>query len=124
MKRDMDLIRNILIRAETASYGTLSEKDFSDAGFEEQIVVGHFKLLEEAGLVEAEFLTLETLGVVGGTVSRLTWSGHDYLDTIRNETVWKRTKKLVSEKAGSVPFSIIQTIAAKFLLAQLNLDAE
>lgn len=37
-------------------------------------------------------------------VSSLTWEGHDYLDKIRSETVWNKTKSIIREKG--LPFII------------------
>ncbi|EAG0857908.1 DUF2513 domain-containing protein [Listeria monocytogenes] len=47
-------------------------------------------------------------------VSKITWSGHQFLDNIRDDEVWKRTKKTVS-KFSSVSVSLLSTIASNIL---------
>ena len=91
MKRDMDLIRQILIEIEEAS--------FSPAGVRLQIpgrspteISYHVKLLAEAGFIGARF----SLGTQEHwTPLSLKWEGHEFLDNARNETVWNQTKELM-----------------------------
>lgn len=47
-------------------------------------------------------------------VSKITWSGHQFLDNIRDDEVWKKTKKTVS-KFSSVSVSILSTISSNVL---------
>ena len=35
-------------------------------------------------------------------VGRLTWAGHEFLDKIKNDTVWNKTKGVIKEKG--IPF--------------------
>ncbi|EDO0799378.1 DUF2513 domain-containing protein, partial [Listeria monocytogenes] len=47
-------------------------------------------------------------------VSKITWSGHQFLDNIRDDEVWKKTKKTVS-KFSSVSVSLLSTISSNVL---------
>ena len=40
----------------------------------------------------------------------LIWRGHEFLDSVHNETVWDRCKELINEKDGSVPFDVLQNL--------------
>lgn len=51
----------------------------------------------------------------------VTWAGHEFLDTARNETVWTRTKELVKEKGGSASFEVVKALATQVSLAFLGL---
>ena len=42
---------------------------------------------------------------------RLTNEGHDFLDSIRNETVWNRTKVKLVEFGGSSSLEVVKTLA-------------
>lgn len=46
-------------------------------------------------------------------VKRLTWNGHEFLDTIRDAEVWKRTKA-GAEKAGNASVSFLWELAKAY----------
>ena len=41
-------------------------------------------------------------------------AGHDFLDAIRNQTVWKRLLKTVAEKGDRIPFSVLCALAKQY----------
>ena len=41
----------------------------------------------------------------------LTWEGHEFLDAVRHETVWAKTKEVVKSKGGSVSFEVLKELA-------------
>ena len=41
----------------------------------------------------------------------LTWRGHELLDNIRSETVWKRIKSTAAEKGLDLTVDVVKTIA-------------
>ena len=65
-------------------------------------------LLIEAGLVLGQ--VINTLGpeVQDFIVERLTWDGHEFLDSIRSDTVWQKTKKMFTEQGLSMSFDLIK----------------
>lgn len=106
MKRDMDLVRKILLAVE-ASDRPLDSSLIRIAGYTGEGITEHMRLLNEAGLVE---------GISAYSVEhrlkwielRLTWSGHDFLDAARNESVWVETVAEVRKKTGAVPFEVLK----------------
>jgi hypothetical protein len=68
-------------------------------------------LLIEAGLVNGE--VNHTIGpeVKDFFVQRLTWEGHEFLDAIRSDTVWQKTKKAFSEQGVSMTFELVAHVA-------------
>ena len=47
-------------------------------------------------------------------VERLSWEGYEFLDTIRSESVWVKTKEHIKEKGfQSVPIELVMTTAIK-----------
>lgn len=121
MKRDLELVRLILMRAEEADDFTLRSSGFVAEGYDEKIVARHFQLLEEAGLVEANLLCAEAQGALEGQLERLTWAGHEFLDATRNETVWSRTKELVKAKGGGASFEVVKALATQASLTYFGL---
>jgi hypothetical protein len=72
-------------------------------------------LLEEAGLVEAAIGLLEaTTRPATGVyfrVERLTREGHDFLDAVRNDTVWTITEETLRSKELSWTFDVVWFLA-------------
>ena len=69
------------------------------------------QLLIEAGLVKGQ-----VVGTIGPEVKdffgqRLTWEGHEFLDAIRSDTVWNKTKKIFTEQGVSMTFELVKTVA-------------
>ena len=118
MKRDMDLIRGILMQMEdsgdTAGWVTLHLPKWED-----HVVSYHIKMLNQAGLIEADedstFSPHESW-----KAGALTWHGHDFLAAIKNEKVWERIKKVVREKGGSIPFEVLKELATKYARQYFN----
>jgi DNA-binding transcriptional ArsR family regulator len=106
MQRDMDLIRKIMLAIEANPTPELAGeplvKDYSDAQVNE-----HIRLLREAGYITA--LAFEgNARIVFGQL-RLLWPGYEFLDNARDDTRWKKIRKLIRDKAGSVSFAVISS---------------
>ncbi len=110
MKRDMDLVREILLAVEggTLSFGDEDEPDGLD--HPRDVVLHHLHLMEQAGLVEVMFRPLSGEIHLRG----LTWAGHEFLDTVRDPEVWKRTKEGAS-KVGGWTFGLIKDLGTAYL---------
>ncbi len=121
MKRDMDVVREILGTISAAEgkpkLGILVEGKSPE---ETEIIVHHVKLMKQAGL-----LTARESNTIGKQYSEwteldLTWEGHDFLDSVRDPDVWQKTKARVAATAG-VAFSVIVEIAKGELKNKLGL---
>ena len=108
MKRDMDLVREILIAIERSEDGNLN---FDALGYELQQVYLHIELMKEHGLVDA-VITPNDDGpereILMCRVERLTWDGHDFLDKIRDESIWEQAKRKCLSGIGGLPFDIFK----------------
>ncbi len=113
MKRNMDLIRLLLFKVE-------GEEEISLEDYEKEQIKYHQELLVEANLVQGSV----TKALGGGSIvliSRLTWDGHDFLANIRNETVWRETKKTALEKGADMSLSVLKALAAKITMDYFGL---
>ena len=123
MKRDMDLIRNILLRIEERSDvppKKLYIDDFADLHNDMFVISLHIDLMCDAGLVEIFDVNIEHDGLKDFAVSRLTLAGYEYLDAIRNRKVWGNVKKKI-EFLGGAGLDIIKQVALKELARELGL---
>lgn len=123
MKRDMDLVRAILFAVEAAGEDqTIKAGDIQLDGFSSGQISRHVQLLEEAGFLQANISKQ-----LGGVAARrfhiygMTWSGHDFLDTIRDPSVWEKTKDKIVSHGGSFSLEIVKALATGFLKQQLGL---
>ena len=115
MKRDMDLIRAMLMSIEADEHGFASKIEIPNYTQEE--IGYHAVLLGEAGLAIVSDIT--TFGVKSpqAMVIRLTWSGHEFLDAARDKTIWNQAK----DKIGSATIQVWMTMLSALALKKLGL---
>jgi DNA-binding transcriptional ArsR family regulator len=110
MKRNWDIIREILLKTEEL----LPEENLTLSNFDSDKsdeISYHVKLLEEAGLIKVSIAEFLGGNDIHFDLERLTWTGHEFLDAIRSETIWSKTKKTISEKGGSMTYELIKSVA-------------
>jgi hypothetical protein len=122
MKRDMDLVRQILIAIEDHEHGFAPEV-IEVPGYTEETVGYHLVLMAEAGLIRASDTTSFGEQSPSALPERLTWAGHEFIANARNERVWAKVKATVMAKGGSVSFEVlkflvVETAKSYFLPAQ------
>lgn len=122
MRRDMGLIRELLLRLEglTGASGGVHRLVPGDEamvvdGYSADQVDYHLHLIEEAGF-------LRTFGgELGGAIlfDRLTWAGHDFVDSVRSPEVWAKTKRS-AEAVGGITVDLLKDLAKGFIRKQLE----
>lgn len=115
VRRSPDLIRELMFALEDADGAELLHVPALSAYSRHQ-VDHHFRLLIEAGLATAGYISADGRRWVA---VRLTWSGHDYLDTIRDSQVWKHTKTTMN-KVGLWSLDTMGAIARSMIVARLE----
>lgn len=110
MKRNWDTIREILIALEDLHIdNALSLENFPDERAAD--ISYHMELLLEAGLVEGQMSKTIGRGPHHFFASRLTWDGHEFLDSILSNTVWEKTKKSFTSKGLTMTFDLVKSVA-------------
>jgi len=98
MKRDMELVRKILVAIEDFPHlGRLVPLQFD--GVTDDAISYHVKLLYEHGLIDA--MNASTLEGIDWRAKGLSWDGHDFIEAIRDESRWTKVKAWVVD-AGKV----------------------
>ena len=126
MKRDLDMMKTLLIAIESKGFDKpyLSLRDFQCKTPEEQYEVsGHMRLLIEDGLVEGKIDTFLGMKIADFRAMRLRSSGHEFLNLIRNDTVWNKTKDTILQKGLEVSVETIKAVAAAAITSMLGLSA-
>ena len=108
MKRDVDLVRSILLAIEGNETPSLSRSDFYRRRFKEMFpdgtlwnemqIVEHVRIMEQAGLTKREFV----MGPRGFSSLSLEWEGHKFIANTRNEDVWQKAKRMFSDTSLDV----------------------
>ena len=129
MRRDMELIRALLLKFEEMPLeaSTVYSIDFGDAmfaieGYNFDEIVYHLGLILEAGFTEPQ----NNQGMTSFTYSGLTWRGHDFLDSVRDPKIWLDTKAVL-KTAGGFTLDLMMGAAkalVKQKLRELGLDID
>lgn len=126
MRRDMDLIRDILIAAADAE-GDLDCRCLVSPERGAAAIAYNVSLMQGAGLVDAS--VSYAAGAHGRqpvsiVVRGLTWEGCDYLDSISSDFIWERVKRAVGETVGDTALSVVkqscQALALSLVKGQLG----
>jgi hypothetical protein len=113
MKRDMELIRKLLFNIEE-NHRDFSLNGIALEGYDTETLGYHCELLYEAGLVSEYNPVLTGAGLLDFFVGGITWQGHDYLELIRDDDVWEKTKAQVNERKLPKTIEYFALIAGKF----------
>ena len=112
MKRDMDLCRKIMLAIED-QYVDTAIFNLAVDGYSFEQVAYHCKILSEADLVTEYEPTYGDDKLQFFGVGSLTWEGHEYLDKIRDTTIWEKTKTKIQELGVPMTLDVIKDVATQ-----------
>jgi hypothetical protein len=95
MKRDMAIIREILLDLEAKDDGLKLTAEHAYNAL----------LMIDAGLIEGTAAGWPSSKVVYAI--RLTWQGHELLDAMRDDTVWKKAQETILKPAGGFMLDVV-----------------
>jgi hypothetical protein len=114
MQRDMDVIRRVLFAVEAAPAGARLQNDAITgalAGVDPAVAIEHVRLLADGGFLDAKVVGIVGRPVPQVIVSGLTWAGHEFVNTIRNDAVWQQTKQTLGGKGLDLTFELVKSVA-------------
>lgn len=120
MKRDLDLIREVLLGIEANATGKVAPVpvlglNFSISEHTTEEIAYHVTMLIDGGYVRGKQSALQTHPLVEG----LTMKGHDYLDAIRDPVIWGKTKE-GAKKAGGFTLELLGELAKGLVKTQIE----
>jgi hypothetical protein len=121
MKRDMDLVREVLIFIEEHSHG-FAPDSISIEKYSDEQVGYHCYLMEQAGLVYAKDQTTMADFSPNWTAVAMTWKGHEFLDNAKHQGSWQQAKEVV-EKLGDASFSVWTNVLTRIVMNNLGMDS-
>ena len=121
MKRDLDLVRQLLLQIEALPAGPPVQYRTSE--IEDPVLLAHFELVLAAGLVNGKIARSQ--GTRGDVISivGLTWEGHEWIEMVRSDAVWDETKSTLLDGAGALTYELTKGVAGRILRARLGLIA-
>ena len=110
MKRDLDLIREILFKISNEPADNVRFRPVEIEGYDEETIGYHVWLLGDGG-----YLDITTNSTTDGSfayvqVNEIKWKGQEFIDAAKNQNIWNKFKNKLAEKGGSIPFSIATEI--------------
>lgn len=122
VQRNMDLARDLLLKIESDARfdGTnwihfRSGEEMGIDGYTNEEIGYHLNLLIDAGFIKGK----SGMQVIP-TLNKMTWNGHEFLDNIRDKSVWEKVK-IRLDGLSSVSLRIVADIAESEIKKRLNL---
>jgi len=112
MKRDLELVRKILLAMEAYQHGFAPEP-FTVDGYDQGVIEHHVWLMEQGGLITASDKSSLQDPSATAIAESITWEGHEFLDAVRNDKVWSKLKAEMKDRGIALPFSLLQSLALK-----------
>ncbi len=97
-----------------------SELSLPIEGYSRTVIMYHLLLLAQAGLIDHEPETTKTGRIIRVHVLGLNWAGHEFLDAVRSEKVWRKLVKYANDKGGALPFDLLKTLGKELIKRSLE----
>ncbi|OZC04016.1 DUF2513 domain-containing protein [Rubricoccus marinus] len=122
MRRDLDLIREILFAVEANGPGVQLDSLGFHRDRDDDLTIAasgyHVDLMLDAGFVVGQTFGSNGTAYLDWYVARLTHDGADYLDSVRSPEVYRQTKKGLAKVGGSAGLAVVKQLAGS-ISAQL-----
>ena len=125
MKRDMELVRELLLYFEAKpDFKVVMPDQVEISGRAQQEVHYNILLVCEAGLLTCERVESPTTPsrLVNAFPFGLTWSGHEFLDAARNDGLWQQAKRRLGAEGLGLGFGLLQALLVSLAKQQLHLS--
>ena len=129
MKLNYDCVRSVLLTVEKSktideelNINPLAVETIFEQlpKYEDSEILYTIEKLKEAGYINAA-LHFAAGHFIDGTVSSITYSGHEYLDNIRESEVWRKVKTML-KNAGAITLPLISQAAQLLIGSQLTVN--
>ncbi len=111
MKRELELIRKILLKIEDDP-GGWAPADLTCDGYTSEQVGYHAYLLIDGGYAQGEDISWGASQGPRSMIRTLTWKGHEFAAAARDDTRWNEVMGIVAKKGGSITVEILTQLLA------------
>ena len=109
MKRNMDLVRLILLEIEKSDEEEIQNMEID--GYSSEDIKYNAALLKEKNMID----TYQTDIIGNYYIGSLTWDGCDFLDKVRDNTFWHKTKEVITKKGLPMLVETIKSVATALI---------
>jgi len=109
MKRDMDLVRKILLAMENHESG-FAPHPFKIEGHDDDEVGHHVYLMAEAGLIKAADATCQASASPVAIPRSITWEGHEFLEAARKPAIWDAAKRKLADAGVGCTIELLKQV--------------
>ena len=120
MKRDLDLIRKLVLAVEAVPTGYALD-DIEIDGYSKERIGYHSYLLVDSGLAKGLDATVMGDSSPMWLILNLTSAGHDFADAARDESTWQKAQGIVKDKAGGVTLDVMKQVLISVVKHSLGL---
>lgn len=124
MKRDLELVRRIMLAVEALPTGGQAlgrELRIEDVPPAE--LAGHLKLLIDQGYLEGNADgTLHRLEPGQILVQGISWEGHEFLDSVRDDSIWRQILQRVGGTSATVALHVITQLGDFYIKKRLGIE--
>jgi Hypothetical protein (DUF2513) len=120
MKRDLELVRKMLLAIEDAETGFAPDELAFDGHTQAQVGY-HAYLLVDGGFATGSDITDTSCTGPVWCISSLTWTGHEFAAAARDENRWKKAIGLVKEKSGTITMDALTQLLGSLMRGSLGL---
>lgn len=118
MKRDMNLIRLLLLLMETPEEDRPNfYSEHIEAQYAPELANYHRYLLYDAGLAEGSSTYCDGRLIPRCYLNHLTWAGHDFLDAAREPDRWEKAQGIFG-KMGGVTLEVAKAVLTTLMTQQ------
>ena len=139
MKRDMDLVRGILLAIEEkevvggCDFREVIEwlkdnKYITSSDEDRDKVLAHCGILVDGGLAEQCYDPLmpdasrqDKWFFFDDSRIRLCWEGHEFLDNVRQDKLWEQAKDKIDSAGGSLSFEVVKALVTELAKSAVGL---
>ena len=121
MKRDMDLVRKILLAMEPWEHQSGFVQAFTFTDYDQKVIGHHVWLMGQGDLITAMPVTVVGSEPPVALPLAITWAGHEFLDAVRDDTVWAEVNRRLKAQGLSLPSTLLQELALKIRAGQASL---
>lgn len=121
MKRDMELVRRILLFLEDEDRDYCEGEGFNYLlicidGYSKEEVDYHLRIMKDGEIIKGELPVGDNQIITHSGVS-LNWKGHDFLETFKDDGNWSEVKEWLSnkgKKVSDVPFDFLLEMGKEY----------
>lgn len=120
MKRDLNLLRRILLAIEESVDDEPASIKLPTSEYDDVHIAYHVRLLTEGGLIHA--IKARSFDATRSWIPHsLTWKGHNFLNAVRDDSIWREIKTQVKNNGADLPVEIIYELALREIRQRIGL---